>query len=141
MRWRLSRLLVIPALALGLASCGGSSTDPIDAPQIFEGELAFMGTAFHTLTVANSGFLRVEIPRLQEKVAPDAQPLGLDLTLGLGVGRPAEDQCATRYSVRVTEGAVVVLSLSNDDFCLSLFDVGFLTPDLIVEYTVSVTPE
>ncbi len=140
MRRRPSKLLVIPIVALGFLAGCGSSTDPIDAPQIFEGELTFEGTEFHTLTVLNSGLLRVEIPRLQEKVAPDAEPLGLALTVGLGVGRPAEGLCATRYSVRVTEGAVVVLSLSNDDFCLSVFDVGLLLPDLIAEYTLSVTP-
>lgn len=137
MRRQLAALLLV---ALGaVAGCDGSSTDPIEAPLFFEGELVFLGSQFHNFTVVSTGTIRIEMVRLQEKVAEGAEPLGLDLSVGLGLGRPAEGQCATRYSVRAGEGDLVVLGLTGAEFCVLVFDTGTLLPDQVAEYTVSVS--
>jgi hypothetical protein len=140
MRNRIPALFFLLVLA-GLSGCDGSSTDPIETPLIFEGEVAFQGTEFHTFTVINSGLLRIELPRLREKVVEGMEPLGLDLTIGLGLGRPVEDECATRYSVRAREGDTLLLSLSGAEFCVSIFDPGTLLADQVAEYTISVSAD
>lgn len=133
-----SPIAALAAWAL-LAGCSGSSTAPIEAPQAFQGELAFEGSEFHNFTVVSDGTLRIELTRLQEKVAEGAEPLGVPLTIGLGLGRPAGEQCSTRYSVRATEGDILVVGLTGAEFCVLVFDAGLFFPDLVAEYTVSVT--
>lgn len=135
----------LPALgALGflalstLLGCNSSSTDPIDAPLFFEGEVVAGGGQAHNFTVQNDGTLRIEMIRLQEKVEEGAMPLGLDLRIGLGVGRPSGGECLTRYSVLIEEGGLVVLGLPGADFCLRVFDSGTLLQGVTVEYTLSV---
>ena len=133
-------LFVFVLTAFGfLAGCSGSSTEPIAVPLVFEGEVAFQGSEFHNFTVVSTGTVRVELVRLQEKVADGAEPLGLSLSIGLGLGRPAADQCATRYSLQASEGELAVFGLTGAEFCVLLFDAGSLLPDQVVEYTVSVS--
>lgn len=137
MKRRLSALLFA---ALGvLSSCDGSSTDPIEVPLVFVGEVAFQSTEFHAFTVVSTGTIRIELVRLQEKVAEGAEPLGLDLAVGLGVGRPSGEQCSTTFSVLATEGDLVVLGLPGAEFCVSVFDNGSFLPGQVAEYTVSVS--
>lgn len=137
MRNRLAALLLVALVVL--TGCDGSSTDPIEAPLFFEGELAFLGSEFHNFTVVSTGTIRIEVVRLQEKVPEGAEPQGLGLSIGLGLGRPAEGRCATRYSVLASEGDLVVLGLTGAEFCILVFDTGSLLPDQIAEYTVSVS--
>lgn len=125
---------------LVLAGCNSSSTEPIAAPLFFEGQVAFMGSSVHNFTVVSEGLLRFEMIRLQEVVAEGEEPSGLDVAIGLGIGRPANGACATRYSVLVREGDVAVLSLAGAEFCVRVFDSGTLFPDQAVEYRVSVSP-
>ncbi len=140
MKRRFPALLMLPMVALGLlVGCGGSSTEPIETPLFFEGELASGGSAFHNFTVVSTGTVRIVVVRLQEKVAEGAEPLGLNLSIGLGLGRPLADVCATRYSVQASEGALAVFGLTGAEFCVRLFDNGSLLPGQIIEYTVSVS--
>ena len=133
-------LFVLTLTAFGfMAGCSGSSTEPIEVPLVFEGEIAFQGRKFHNFTVVSTGTVRIELVRLQEKVADGAEPLGLNLSIGLGLGRPTADQCPTRYSVQASEGELAVFELSGAEFCVLLFDAGSLLPGQVVEYTVLVS--
>lgn len=138
---RLRWMFVALALAtLGLGVGCGSSTDPIESPLFFSGEIGFQGSEFHNFMVVKTGTVRVEMTRLQQKVAEGEEPLGVDLTIGMGVGRPAGDQCSTRSSLPVQEGGVIVLGLSSAEYCVRVFDGGTLFDGFIAEYTVSVSP-
>lgn len=139
MRHPLPAVLLALLAALGLLAGCGSSTDPIDAPIFFEGEVAFQGRNSHEFMIENDGTIRVEMVRLQEKVVEGQEPFGLDLSIGLGIGRPVADDCATRYSVRLGEGGLVLLGLTPADFCIAVFDGGTLFEGLVAEYTVSVS--
>lgn len=136
-----------PALLAGgllllsaLAGCNGSSTDPVDAPLFFTGEVSFGGGSTHNFVVVSEGLLRFEMIRLQRKVAEGEPPAEGGLSIGLGVGRPANDACSTRYSVLIQEGGVAVLSLPDGDFCVRIFDSGTLFLDQVAEYELSVSP-
>lgn len=137
---RLSSAFLVTALGF-LAACDGGTTDPVASPLVFEGELAAQGSESHTFTVLSGGLLQIDVPRLQEKVGEGEEPLGLFVTVGLGVGRPLEGQCSTRYSVRANEGDRLVFSLSGAEFCISIFDIGVLLTDQVIEYTVSVSSQ
>lgn len=127
-------------LSSAVAGCNGSSTDPIDAPLFFAGEVAFMGSSKHDFAVASEGLLRFEMIRLQRKVAEGEPPAETGLSMGLGVGRPANDECISRYSVLIQEGGVAVLSLAEGNFCFRVFDTGTLFVDQVAEYQMSVSP-
>ena len=65
--------------------------------------------------------------------------LGIDLAVGLGLGRPVGELCSTRYSVLAREGDLAVFGLPGADFCVQVFDSGTLFGEVVVEYTVSVS--
>ncbi|MCP4202792.1 MAG: hypothetical protein GY769_12770 [bacterium] len=126
-------------LALGALVGCGSSTEPLETPLVFEGELAFQGSEFHNFTVVAEGTIRIEVVRLQQKAVEGEGPVGFDLPVGVGLGRPAEDQCQARTSDRANEGDLLVFGLPGAEFCVLVFDVGTLLPDQVVEYALSVS--
>lgn len=141
----MTRLFPVPVVLaltvfLALAGCTSSSTEPIAMPLFFEGEVISLGSSIHNFTVVSEGLLRFEVIRLQEKVAEGEPPSERELSIGLGVGRPANGACATRYSVLVREGDVAVLSLAGAEFCVRMFDSGTLLLDQVAEYELSVSP-
>ena len=123
-----------------LSGCDVSSTAPLAEPVFFDGEIAAGGRNSHTFTLVSTGTIRIQMLKLQEKPIEGIEPSGLDLAVGLGLGRPTGDVCATRYSVLVDEGDIAVFGLEGADFCIQVFDNGTIFGDVIAEYTVSISP-
>ena len=140
MKQPLTVLVAVALMALGTLVGCGSSTEPIESPLSFSGEVGFQGSQSHDFTVVSTGTIRVDMVRLQGRFIDGGAPLGLDLTIGLGIGRPSGTECATRYSVPVQQGGSVVLGLTGADFCVLVFDGGTLIEGVVAEYTVSVSP-
>lgn len=131
-------LLLLVVASLGLAC--DSSTSPIQDPLVFESEIGADGRNIHPVVLSDSGTVHVQFTRLDEKPVEGVEPADTEWVLGVGVGRPAEDQCSPTYSVSARVGDLVVLGLNQADYCFLVFDTGFLPDETIIEYTLTISP-
>ena len=137
----MSRLGSLPLIVAGLVAAGCSSpTQPLADPIAFSGQLAFEGEQVHSLTLESAGVVQIRVAELRAQLVDvtDSVPV---LTIGLGLGRPTEDGCATSFTGAASEGSVFPFGLAGDqEFCVRLFDSGRLREDAVVAYTITVTP-
>ena len=135
-----SKKLMILAAGWVLGLGCGSSTSPLMDPITFEGEIAVAGRQIHPLVLTASGTIRIEFTRLEEKPVEGVEPTDTNWVLGVGVGRPIGEECSTRYSIRASVGQLLVVGLDEGEYCLLVFDAGFVPADTVIEYTVMVSP-
>lgn len=129
-------------LAAGLTTVGcDSSTRPIDDPLVFEGVIPSGGRESHPFVLTNSGTVRVEFSRIVEQPVEGFEPLeDVIWRLGVGIGRPSDGECSTSYSVAAAVGQLVVLGLNEAEYCLLVFDTGFVPEVRILEYSLTLSP-
>lgn len=134
--------LLLVLLATGLVSfvgCDGS-TSPIGDPMVFEGVIPSGGRVSHPFVLTKAGTIRIAFNEIVEQPVEGFEPLEVEWILGIGIGRPVAGECATSYSVGARVGQLVVLGLNEAEYCLLIFDTGFLPDVRILEYTVTVSP-
>ncbi len=137
---RVLGLMLCVLVLLGACNSNSSNTptdpDPVDPVEVvsdfFSGELKQGGRECHDFTVNAVGPVTLEITELA--------PL-LSLTLGLGLGQPAEidpeicsiiaeDRSVHVFEIFLSEGVAAGV------YCVCIFDVGNIFPDVTVEYTI-----
>ncbi len=139
-RLRPALLLLLAAGLVWTVGCD-SSTSPIGDPMTFEGVIPSGGRVVHPFVLTNAGTIRVEFNRIEEQPVEGFDPLeNVIWRLGVGIGRPSEGECSTSYSVAAVVGQLLVLGLNEAEYCLLVFDTGFLPEVRIVEYTMTVSP-
>jgi len=128
------RIAIAAALALALvsaAACGGSSvTAP--TPTITDtitGTVTLNGADVHNFTVVKTGDVTITVTAL----APTST-----ISMGIALGQPSGTQCAVFSSNTVTQGSVLQGSLTAGTYCLGVYDIGNVTSDSDISYTLTV---
>jgi len=127
-------LLMLPLLL----ACGGSPTEIVDGPLVFEGVVADEGSVLHSLRVTRRGGVRIEFVSL---VAEPPVEEGIIPSLGFALGQldDASGLCLASYSTGVREGTRLAIGLEEREYCLRLFDNGTLDVDDTRAYSFTVT--
>ncbi|REJ76673.1 MAG: hypothetical protein DWQ30_17265 [Acidobacteria bacterium] len=125
---------------LMLVACDDDPVEVVEPPdpdpqvtEIFSGTVEQLGLSIHLFTIGGLNNTEVEITELA--------PLET-LTLGLGVGTSTDggETCALLAqdrSVRLGE-TLLIQNLAEGEYCVTVFDVGNIFPDQVVEYTIEV---
>jgi hypothetical protein len=132
-------LLAVASLMLSfLLGCGGSPTEIVGAPLVFEGLVIEGGSVLHSLTVTRRGGARIEVTSLvaDPPLADDIIP-----SLGFALGQldAATGMCLATYSTGIQEGSQLSLGLEEREYCLRLFDNGTLAEGDTRAYSFTVT--
>ena len=135
----------IPAtLVLGLlvtVACSSSTTEPEGGDQIFTGQVAYRDPAptINTFVMTDTAIVRVEIVQLLASAGDLEIPEEFTVSLGFRLGFPVGDECRPTYQATVVEGSQFSFQLTANEYCLVLFDAGALLPEIVVDYTLSLT--
>ena len=132
---------VLAAAVLGTA-CGGkatapsATTPPVAAPtatEVFNGTLPVGGTKFYSFTVGVNGTVNVTL------VSVGGAGVAPDVTLNLGLGRPAGTGCVTSSAVNAQAGAAAQLTgtYAPAVYCVNLADVGNLSSPATFGITIA----
>ena len=140
MKSRTSKPLLQMIAVLAVAAGCSSSTSPIMDAVVFQGEIAHEGRVIHPLTLTDSGTLHIEFTSIVQKPMEGVEPSNLDWPLGIGVGRPVEAECNTTYSAVARMGQLQVIGLNEADYCFVVFDTGFPSDEIVLEYSLMVSP-
>ncbi len=136
-----SRILSAAALCLlALTGCSGDSPSSPRQVLVLEGTLETDGRSAHPISLADEGAVVVDIADLRPILIQ--LPVGADsvnLTVGLGLGRPDGDECDLSSSFTLAELGRVSFGLAAGDYCLEVFDSGSLPDDALIGYALSVT--
>lgn len=139
MRYK-SKLAVSATLTLLFFGCdSGSSSDPGSQTVVFQGELVSSGSVSHPVTVTDAGVVALEVTDLRNKLL-DVTNMNDTPRIGLGLGRPAGEECPATFRVTAVEGNRFPLGLAEAEYCVLIFDPG-LPEDAVIEYTISFVPE
>ena len=134
-----STTLAVVALLTLVAGCS-SSTSPIMDTISFEGVLGRSGRLVHPLVLTDSGTIVLQFTLIEEIPVEGFEPLAFQWRLGLGIGRPAGDECATTFSVSLPVGETLVLGLNDAEYCVAVFEPTFLPEERLLQYTMTASP-
>jgi hypothetical protein len=134
------RRFVLCALVALAASCGGNSTPTVPTPTIvtdtFKNDTALgpNGAFSHTFTTATTGLVTATLTT----VSPDATKI---VGFQMGIWTAATNTCsAIQSNDAAVQGAVFgATANSAGTYCVRVYDVGQITADAPVSYTVTVS--
>jgi hypothetical protein len=126
-------LLVVLALVLLCAGCGGNSTTspsntttttPSVATERFDAILEPGNSAFYSFTVTAAGSVSINLASL----SPLDRPGLLPALMELGYGVPEGEECTVTKTIRTGPGLTSQLTdtLTNGTYCANLRDIGNL---------------
>ena len=133
----------IPAvLVIGLllaVACSSSSTGPEGGEQFLTGQVAYQNpdVTFHTFVMTDTSIIRVDILELVASAGELEIPETYTVSLGFGLGLPAEGACRPTYQSTVIEGSQFSFQLTPNEYCIVLVDPGTLLDPMVVDYLVS----
>lgn len=136
----MNRSLVVLSLlvTLALPGCSSSPTEIVGGPLVFEGTLAADELAVFTVVITRSGGVRIEVTSV---VADPPLGEGIDPSLGVGIGElDAEGNCVVTVSSRLTTGGSLAVGLSEQEYCLRVFDDGSIGEDGTRIFSILVAP-
>lgn len=124
-------LILVAAFVTG---CGGDDTTS-PAPTVtetFTGQLSAGGSVFHEFTLAATGDVTVTFVDLGG---------GLGVTIGSGIGAPADGTCPLQViNESVAQGAeVLAVADSPGRYCVALYDNGSFVEGQTINYEIRVT--
>lgn len=137
-RMRSTTLAVVAVLTL-VAGCS-SSTSPIMDTISFEGVLSRGERLVHPLVLTDAGTIVFQFTLIEEVPVEDFEPLDFPWRLGLGIGRPSGDECATTFSASLSVGETLVLGLNDAEYCVAVFEPSFLPEERLLQYTMTASP-
>jgi hypothetical protein len=130
-------LVCLPLVAsLGCDSGSSSPVNP-DDPIILSGTVETGGRSEHEITMPADGLLRLTLADVRAILIDITQfpPDSVNVGLGLG-GRNELGACILTTNFVINEGDQNVYRLSADDYCIAVFDPGFLPEDAVMGYTL-----
>ena len=124
-------------LAMSVASCANSPTSPTTTTtttttntaaadpattENFTGRVPVSGSAFYSFTVSQYGTVNITLTEVNGQFVPST------VTLGLGIGRPSGEGCATTSTVNAQAGSTAQITgvYEAGVYCAEVFDVGNL---------------
>jgi len=117
-------------------SCSNSPTDPGQS-LVLEGNLEYQGRQFHSVTPGGDRVVRIEVLELTPVLIQVGGSTAPVLSVGVALGRPLNDVCATTASFSVGVGDKLSFSLADgDEHCVQIFDTGSLPVDATIHYVV-----
>lgn len=107
-------------------STNTSTTTPTVASPVYSEEfidtVPVSGSAFYSFTVTQYGTVNVSLTSVSGPYVPST------VTLGLGLGKPEAETCATTYNITTPSGAGPQLTTTSEPgvYCVKVSDVGNL---------------
>jgi len=134
------RRLVVCALMALVAACGDTKTPTLPTPNIVTdtftnpSPLTPNGAFAHTFTTTTGG----AVAATMTTVAPDATKV---IGFQLGIWTPATSACSAILSNDAAlQGSLLAANAASaGTYCIRVYDVGTITADAPVSYTVTVT--
>ena len=137
---------LVVALAFVCAGCDDSTTatSPSDTSatttttvasptttELFAGRIAVSGSTFYSFAVAENGTVNVTLADVGGSNVPST------VWLGLGLGTPSGEDCATASTVNTAAGSTVQLTATYAPgvYCVRVWDIG----NLVAVATFNVT--
>jgi hypothetical protein len=114
-----------PTSATGTSTTTTVSTATAVAPaftEIFDGKVPVNGSTFYSFTVTQYGTVNVTMTNVSGQFVPST------VTLGLGLGSPAAEDCAmaTSLTTKAASTAQITGAYQPGVYCVRVYDVGNL---------------
>ena len=136
----MGRHIVGLVCVLMVVGCSDNPSGPGGEPVVFQGTVVAAGSVWHTFAVTEYGGVRVELEDVSPRLAGTTDVLDQDLTMGFGLGEPEDGECVTTFRSSISEGDHWSFGLGEDVYCFLMFDSGGVPDDVVVDYTLVVTP-
>jgi hypothetical protein len=133
---RRARLLALTALVT--AALSGCNSSPSEPSQIIPltGTLTKAGTIVTTVSLKDTGNMRIRAIELQP-LAADGTPVGGSSGIIINVGDGNENVCVAAGGFSFVQGSVISLGLQKGSYCLKLTEPGLVADDGSLRYNIS----
>ncbi len=148
MHWRVRAVVaagLASACALAVSGCDGSSpTSPTTTTstttvaeatvsETFDGAVAVGGSAFYSFTVPSNGTVNVTLAAVSGPGVPGT------VWLGLGIGQPNAEDCASQSTLNTQAGTAVHLTgtYAPGVYCVRVWDIGNLNARASVSIAIA----
>lgn len=123
-------------LAVGCSGTTTTTTAPDGTPLVFSGTVTFQGRSSHDFDLEDDALLSITLAEIKVLLFDQSQASPNNLTLGFGLGQrdAGGGECRLTTNVLINEGQLQVYRLSQDTYCLSMFDAGALPEDAVIGY-------
>ena len=139
--------VLLAALALACAGCNDKTTSPTStttssttttvasptATELFAGRVSVGGSAFYSFAVAENGTVNVTLADVGGANVPST------VWLGLGIGTPSGEDCATSATVNTaaTGAAQLTGTYAPGVYCVRVWDIGNLVAVAAFNVTIA----
>jgi hypothetical protein len=139
-RWPLLVTTSIVGLALSLAACDDSPTEPRQPPLLFTGTLTAEGRSSHAFEPQRSGTVSITLVDLTATLVDVTFPFDpATAIVGLGIGRPdGEGGCTITGQTTLGEGDRQLYGLNEREYCATLFDPGNFPDEATFSYQLRI---